>query len=183
MKPHLCNMCGGRLMVVDNFTTHKEEHRDISLSIVHDLPQSIPQLTILWWVSPDIQETHKTIGHSRRKNRPQLSFQRTPTVNMLTGRSEQSNPQMCLQYWEGDFSWKPCDSTLNTNRQNIGLDTEYNSYNTTGTVPSYSPLYMWLHLMTKDTSNRGPEGRSRVIPKCVYNIEKVISPGNHVIQL
>ena len=34
---------------------------------------------------------------------------------------------MCLQYWEGDFSWKPCDSTLNTNRQNIGLDTEYNS--------------------------------------------------------
>ena len=32
--------------------------------------------------------------------------------------------------------------------------------------------------MMKDTSNRGPEGRSRVIPKCVYNIEKVISPGN-----
>ena len=73
------------------------------------------------------QETHKTIGHSRRKNRPQLSFQRTPTVNMLTGRSKQSNPQMCLQYREGDFSWKPCDSTLTTNRQNIGLDTKYNS--------------------------------------------------------
>ena len=52
---------------------------------------------------------------------------RTPTMNMLTGRSKQSNTQMCLQYREGDFSWKPCDSTLNTNRQNIGLDTEYNS--------------------------------------------------------
>ena len=47
MKPHLCNMCGGTLMDADNFTTHKEEHRDISLSIVHHLPQSIPQLTIL----------------------------------------------------------------------------------------------------------------------------------------
>ena len=57
------------------------------------------------------QETHKTIGHSRRKNRPQLSFQRTPAVNMLTGRSKQSNTQMCLQYREGDFSWKPCDLT------------------------------------------------------------------------
>ena len=48
-------------------------------------------------------------------------------MNMLTGRSKQSNLQMCLQYREGDFSWKPCDSTLNTNRQNIGLNTEYNS--------------------------------------------------------
>ena len=47
MKPHLCNMCGGTLMDADNFTTHKDEHRDISLNIVHDLPQSIPQLTIL----------------------------------------------------------------------------------------------------------------------------------------
>ena len=47
MKPHLCNMCGGTLMDEDNFTTHMEEHRDISLSIVHDLPQSIPQLTIM----------------------------------------------------------------------------------------------------------------------------------------
>ena len=47
MKPHLCNMCGGTLMDADNFTTHKEEHRDISLSIEHDLPQSIPRLTIL----------------------------------------------------------------------------------------------------------------------------------------
>ena len=47
MKPHLCNMYGGTLMDADNFTTHKEEHRDISLSIIHDLPQSIPQLTIL----------------------------------------------------------------------------------------------------------------------------------------
>ena len=46
-KPLLCNMCGGTLMDADNFTTHKEEHGDISLSIVHDLPQSIPQLTIL----------------------------------------------------------------------------------------------------------------------------------------
>ena len=27
------------------------------------------------------------------------------------------------------------------------------------------------------------EGQSRVIPKCVYNIKKVISPGNHLIQL
>ena len=33
----------------------------------------------------------------------------------------------CVYNREGDFSWKPCDSTLNTNRQNIGLDTEYNS--------------------------------------------------------
>ena len=48
-------------------------------------------------------------------------------MNMLTGRSKQSNTQMCLQYREGDFSLKPCDSTLNTNRQNIGLYTEYNS--------------------------------------------------------
>ena len=46
-KPLLCNMCGGTLMDADNFTTHKEEHRNISLSIVHDLPQSIPQPTIL----------------------------------------------------------------------------------------------------------------------------------------
>ena len=34
---------------------------------------------------------------------------------------------MCLQYREGEFSLKPCDSTLNPNRQNIGLDTEPNS--------------------------------------------------------
>ena len=64
----------------------------------------------------------------------------------MTGRSKQNNTKMCLQYREGDFSWKPCDSAsynkrsilghkrstnptdrYATNRQNIGLDTEYNS--------------------------------------------------------
>ena len=98
IKPHLCNMCGGILMDADNFTTHKEEHGDISLSIVNDLPQSIPQLTtILWWVP------------------------------------------LCT-----------CDC-----------------------------IWWWRD----HTSNRWLEGQSRIIPKCVYNIEKVISPGNHVIQL
>ena len=71
-------------------------------------------------------------------------------MNMLTGRLKQSNPQMCLQYREGDFSWKPCDSTLNTNRQNIGLDTEYNSY-------WDSPeLFPSVHVITSDDEGITP---------------------------
>ena len=69
-------MCGGTLMDADNFTTHKKEHRDISLSIVHDLPQSIPQPTILWWVPPDIQSdfpSDSLITHKEENTRISIS--------------------------------------------------------------------------------------------------------------
>ena len=75
-------------------------------------------------------------NHEGVENRPKLT---------MTGRSKQNNTQMCLQYREDDFSWKPRDSTVydkrstlghkrstttdryTTNRKNTGLDTEYSN--------------------------------------------------------
>ena len=78
-------------------------------------------------------------------------------MNMLTGMSKQSNPQMCLQYREGDFSWKPCDSTLNTNRQNIGLDTEYNS------KWDSSKLFPSVHVIASDDEGITPLTEDRKV--------------------
>ena len=81
----------------------------------------------------------KNVAFNREEvdNRPKL---------MMTGRSKQNNTQMCQQYREDDFSWKPRDSTVHdkrstlghkrnttttdryaTNRKNTGLDIEYGS--------------------------------------------------------
>ena len=38
----------------------------------------------------------------------------------MTGRSKQNNTKMCLQYQEGDFSWKPCDSASYNKRPKLG---------------------------------------------------------------
>ena len=39
---------------------------------------------------------------------------------MMTGRSKQNNTQMCLQYREDDFSWKPRDSAFSDKRSILG---------------------------------------------------------------
>ena len=86
--------------------------------------------------SSNMVDKKVAFNHEGVENRPKLT---------MTGRSKQNNTQMCLQYREDDFSWKPRDSTVydkrstlghkrststdryTTNRKNTGLDTEYSS--------------------------------------------------------
>ena len=191
-KPLLCNMCGGTLMDADNFTTHKEEHRDISLSIVHDLPQSIPQPTILWWVPPDIQRdfpSDSLITHKEENTRISISSMvdkmnafNACSLNYVAIQGKLIQAALLLLRALSHINVYDADgqnavenhlaNNMFVNKKLIKLlviagEKIGHSY------PFRGPL-LWICWL---------EGQSRVIPKCVYNIEKVISPGNHVIQL
>ena len=147
MKPHLCNMCD------------------------EAFPQSIPQLTRLWWVPPDIQSdfpSDSLITHKEENTRISSSnmVDKMNTFNACSLKSHinvyDTDGQNAVENHLANsmFVNKKLIKLLVIAGEKIG-----HSY------PFRGPL-LWICW---------PEGRSRVIPKCVYNIEKVISPGNHVI--
>ena len=168
MKPHLCNMCD------------------------ETFPQSIPQLTRPWWVPPDIQSdfpcdsliTHKEeitrISSSSMVDKMNAFNACSLSYVAIQGKLIQTALLLLralshINVYHADgqnadenhlansmFVTKKLIKVLVIAGEKIG-----HSYPFRGPLP-------WICW---------PEGRSRVIPKCVYNIKKVISPGNHVIQL